>query len=219
MPSSVAWISLHITILGWILTFVGTTAVYAAHQLVLRRKLVRQAGNEKGNGAHCTTTVISDVFAEWPLLSSCTTGLGTCLLFSGISMQHWVLVIPCTVTKCSVWVMIPSSASGSRDSICGTGPNLLMHTVHCISTMTFILASLATIQTLQNISQLHNPPYFDSDKHVILIICKTAICAGFLSMAVSMGRKNSIFVASEFVVLWFNGLAYAVHLASQLSMS
>ena len=153
--------------------------------------------------------VISDVFASWPLASSATTGLGTCLLFTGLSTYNANLVVPCLMTKCSVWILIPSSDC----SMCGSRTwQSYRHFLHCASTLWFIFSSFSTITALQGISSLHNPPYLDEDRMVIVDFSKMVVAVALLSMVASFRYNRVVFVVSEFLVLWFNGLAYMAFL-------
>ena len=136
-----------ITLAGTILLYGGTFTAYTWYTFTfeLRDAYIEEAG--------APLPAISNMFDEWPLISSCSCGIGSTLMFIGavcivayripFHTTFYLrdqLVVLTAVAVPSVWISIASATDRSVPRSMGW--------IHILSTALFVAAAIASIYTV-----------------------------------------------------------------------
>lgn len=111
---------------GLFLMAAGTLSTYIAFTIT------------RGFADYGTLPVITDMFREWPLAASSTTGLGCTLLLYGLpgTRKPWMLL-----ATCSLWLVVGSSNSFGM---------AFLAWFHTIATLAFLFFSVAELRKISH---------------------------------------------------------------------
>jgi hypothetical protein len=160
--------------------------------------------------------IISDMFGDWPMLSSASMGLGISIQFTGISwlallavdsLQNATLLCRlCVAVQSSVWVVIPTSLNhGFQD--------VSTFWAHNVSTLIFIASSVWALQVCNGMVRDWSSDA--SYRTVGLCVAVCCFCVGLAGISVLLisatpGVAWQLLAVSEYVLFTSSALGYAL---------